>query len=119
MGMAIANALGSNVQNVFLALGIPWAMKTVVMWANDEKTPKFVEGKETPPMPSPGALYVAAGGIKEGVLFMALTLFMLIAFVLFGKCSLSRVWGGILIMVYFIWLFIAILQSMGTIPHFI
>merc|ERR1719436_1834379 len=27
--MAIANALGSNIQNVFLALGIPWTMKTL------------------------------------------------------------------------------------------
>lgn len=45
--MAVANALGSNVQNVFLALALPWTLKT--LFAADHSitmaTPAIMDGK--------------------------------------------------------------------------
>lgn len=50
--MAVANALGSNVQNVFLALALPWTVKTF-----------FAEGNFIP---------MATPGIMDGVVWMAM-----------------------------------------------
>merc|ERR1719436_1723881 len=66
--MAIANALGSNIQNVFLALGIPWTMRTAVDYFDASKP---ADQK---------ALVVAAAGLAEGVMFMAVTLILLVLF---------------------------------------
>lgn len=50
VGMAVANALGSNVQNVFIALGLPWVAYTLLSGGQP--------------------LLVSATGIGEGVVIM-------------------------------------------------
>merc|ERR1719498_2265875 len=61
-GAAIANALGSNVQNVFLAMALPWVIYQIQ--ANNEQ-----------PIPQNVA------GIQEGVVWMIGTLVLVVFFV--------------------------------------
>ncbi|CAD7961611.1 unnamed protein product [Amoebophrya sp. A120] len=56
--MAVANALGSNVQNVFLALALPWVVKTF-----------FAENNAIP---------MATPGIMDGVVWMGGTWLLLV-----------------------------------------
>lgn len=80
---AIANALGSNVQNVFLAMALPWCI-FCAQANNFAPIPQNVQG------------------ITEGVYWMMGTLVLLLIFVFAPTtCALSRVEGIILIMVYF------------------
>jgi Ca2+/Na+ antiporter len=85
--MAIANALGSNVQNVFLALALPWTAKT------------FLSG----PLP------VAANGIFAGVMWMGGTLVLLFTLSVVRGFKHSSTDGYILISLYFVYLAFAIL----------
>lgn len=85
--MAIANALGSNVQNVFLALALPWTVKTAL----------------------DGPLAVAANGIFAGVLWMGGTLVLMFGMAFFRGFKLGMMDGTILITLYFVYLGFAIL----------
>lgn len=98
---AISNALGSNVQNVFLALALPWMLVTVFPILTDEWFSDF-------PMPSPG--------IKEGVFWMMGTLIFLIVLVLGGCGSLNKGGAYLLIFMYLVYLTIAILEAAGIVP---
>ncbi|KAJ1631986.1 hypothetical protein T492DRAFT_38314 [Pavlovales sp. CCMP2436] len=70
VGMAVANALGSNVQNVFLALGIPWLAYTLL---------------------SGGApLQVTATGIGEGVVFMLGSLVIFVGFTVAANFTINK-----------------------------
>jgi Ca2+/Na+ antiporter len=80
---AIANALGSNVQNVFLAMALPW----------------IIYGAQY------GNIVQNVAGITEGVLWMLGTLVLVIIFVLMPQvCSLTKVQGLILVFVYIVYL---------------
>jgi Ca2+/Na+ antiporter len=85
--MAVANALGSNVQNVFLALALPWTVKCFLS----------------------GPLAVAANGIFAGVLWMGGTLVLMFSMALIRGFKLSPTDGYILIALYFVYLAFAIL----------
>merc|ERR1740117_438368 len=81
---AVANALGSNVQNVFLAMAVPW----IIFMATQgiKSIPQEVDG------------------IVEGVYWMMGTLFLLLLFVFtppFFKLSSKH--GVFLIAVYFVY----------------
>jgi hypothetical protein len=82
---AIANALGSNVQNVFLAMAMPWVIFMVQ------------EGKADIPQ--------NVVGINEGVVWMLFTLMLVVFFVLLPQvCTLNKIHGYILVTVYVIYL---------------
>lgn len=78
--MAIANAIGSNIQNVFLALGWPWLAKALC---------------------SPGYRFQQdTTGINSGILWMGGTLLMFIAIAAIGKCKLQRPGAILMILTY-------------------
>lgn len=86
-GMAIANALGSNVQNIFLALSIPWCVRTSV---------------------SSEVFEVGAKGILSGVMWMAATL-LIVVLTSCAVCIRFPVWiGYVFIAIYFVYLGFAI-----------
>eukprot|EP00435_Cladocopium_sp_Y103_P012758 s251_g3.t1 len=104
---AIANALGSNVQNVFLAMALPWAT-----WISAEHDHAFYglgvlnideviyqlqhDGKP---------INQNVAGINEGVVWMCGTLILVIFFVLMPPfCKLSYAYGPILVSVYLAYL---------------
>jgi K+-dependent Na+/Ca+ exchanger-like protein len=71
MGMAVSNAFGSNVQNVFLALGIPWAAYCLLA-------------------PAGGALEISAAGISQGLFFMLGTLVVFCGFTVAADFRVSK-----------------------------
>lgn len=82
---AIANALGSNVQNVFLAMALPWTIFC------------FTQGVTQIPQ--------NVAGINEGVFWMMGTLILVLFFVMLPTtCTLTKCNGLILIAVYVIYL---------------
>jgi Ca2+/Na+ antiporter len=82
---AIANALGSNVQNVFLAMALPWVIYSCQT--------DFQPIKQN------------VAGINEGVFWMAATLLLVVVFVILpGFCTLSRTNGIVLIILYVFYL---------------
>merc|ERR1712137_154144 len=86
--MAIANALGSNVQNIFLALAFPWCVRTTVM---------------------PDTVFkVQAHGILSGVIWMMTTL----AVVVIVSCATRvrfPIWAGfVFVATYLVYLYFAI-----------
>lgn len=97
--MAVSNALGSNVQNVFLALGVPWFLK--------------IASQNFDPLP------VKASGIREGVVMMLVTLAMVVMFVLIGCGTLAKPAGGILLSVYFVWATVSVLETAGVVRQII
>ena len=102
---AISNALGSNVQNVFLAMAFPWVLVTCLPILTPEWGADFA-------MPE--------AGIKEGVVWMLGTEFFLIAFVLVGGCTLNAIAGYGMILLYLAYLAFTIGESIGLIsakPH--
>lgn len=66
--MAVANALGSNIQNVFLALGFPWLANALV---------------------NGGSFQQSTDGIFAGVISMAGSLVLFIVFLLTSRCQLG------------------------------
>lgn len=81
---AIANALGSNVQNVFLAMALPWVI--------------FMSTKKISEIPQNVA------GINEGVYWMMGTLILVLIFALMPKSfQLNTFQGYILIAVYLVY----------------
>lgn len=90
---AIANALGSNVQNVFLAMALPWVIFTCIS-RNDgaalgEPIPQNVQG------------------ITEGVYWMMGTLLLVVLFVLLPPfCKINGCYGYVLAFVYLVYLVI-------------
>eukprot|EP00928_Gymnodinium_smaydae_P100548 TRINITY_DN988_c0_g2_i2.p1 TRINITY_DN988_c0_g2~~TRINITY_DN988_c0_g2_i2.p1 ORF type:complete len:556 (+),score=100.78 TRINITY_DN988_c0_g2_i2:67-1668(+) len=92
---AIANALGSNVQNVFLAMALPW----VIYGATHGYQP----------------IEQNAAGINEGVAWMGGTLLLLVVFVILpGFCSLTKVYGYILLSTYLAYVTITSLETFGV-----
>merc|ERR1712224_105881 len=100
---AISNALGSNVQNVFLALAFPWLLVTV--FPIKTKTPGTPAWLHTFNMP--------ATGIKEGVYWMLFTLLFMLVFVIIGKGYIHRVSGYLMIVMYLVYIVIACAESAG------
>ena len=67
--MAIANALGSNIQNVFLALGLPWLVNALI---------------------NGGEFTQSTDGIYAGVVSMAGSLVLFVAFLAVSRCRMGR-----------------------------
>jgi hypothetical protein len=96
---AIANALGSNVQNVFLAMALPWVIYSTQ------------HGFE--PLPQ------AVDGINEGVFWMLATLVLLVLMVLPTNCSLNKVYGYILCSGYLAWVVLTSGETFGLWPRLV
>jgi len=94
---AIANALGSNVQNVFLAMALPWCIYS---------------------LQTNGAPIVQnVAGISEGVAWMMGTLILVVLFVLIPPlCTLGKFYGVVLIVVYFVYLTMVSGETFGWWP---
>lgn len=95
---ALANALGSNVQNVFLALAFPWVLVTVFPILTDEWFQDFE---------------MASPGIKEGVLWMLGTLGIVIALLILGCGKLGKGAGYFLISLYIVYIVVAVAEALG------
>lgn len=80
--MAIANALGSNIQNVFLALAVPWTVKT------------YIDGEYD----------VSANGIGTGVAWMGFTLVVVVAFAVRYSFKFEKWMGWVLVALYGVYL---------------
>lgn len=94
---AIANALGSNVQNVFLAMALPW----VIYSAQNNFEP----------------ISQNVAGITEGVFWMMGTLILVVFFVLWpATCTLTKCNGIVLVSVYAAYLVITSGETFGWWP---
>lgn len=87
--MAVANALGSNVQNVLLALAFPWFLRTA----------PFLGGSTYP---------IATNGISTGIEWMAFTLGLVVVFALIGNCKFDKWMGYVMMSCYLVYLCMAI-----------
>jgi len=82
---AIANALGSNVQNVFLAMALPWVIYCLQQGVTS--IPQNV------------------AGINEGVAWMMGTLILVLIMVLIPPvCAMNKSYGYLLALVYVLYL---------------
>lgn len=94
--MAIANALGANVQNVFIALAVPWTIRSC-----------FVEG---------GPFPMVVEGLIPAVFECAITLVPVILVYMSCSCSLPR-WSGVLfLLTYAIYVIRALGQQVSGCP---
>jgi len=105
-GAAIANALGSNIQNVFLAMALPW-----VIWIlfPGEDCEEHVPGVRFQKLP------MSADGLFEGVIWMLLTLALVIFFVLLPSfCTLNKLNGYFLCALFVVFLVVYSLKCFGV-----
>jgi Ca2+/Na+ antiporter len=98
---AIANALGSNVQNVFLAMALPWVIFILTKQGSGDESIK----KET------GDLKVDVEGINEGVMWMLVTLIILLIMVFPTGCKIRKWMGYFLCILYVAWLILTSAES--------
>lgn len=97
---AIANALGSNVQNVFLAMALPWCIYS------------YYTGFQP--------IVQDVAGITEGVFWMMGTLLLLVVFVLMpGVWELTKCNGWVFIVVYLLYLLVFSGETFGWWPPLI
>jgi len=88
-GMAIANALGANIQNVFLALALPWTISALIS----------------------GTFEIADGNITTSVVAMIVTLVLLVLVVLAARCSMPMWSGFVFLLMYALYLALTIVQE--------
>merc|ERR1712154_115507 len=81
--MAIANALGANIQNVFLALALPWAIQAAI---------------------SGGSFKIDVGNLDTAIASIAITLLLLVLLVLAARCTMPRWAGATFLFIYGIYL---------------
>merc|ERR1711953_1389688 len=89
--MALANALGANVQNVFLALAVPWSIQSCLI--NHGPFPMPVEGLEA----QIAAIYI--------------TLMPVVLIFVCSSCTMPRWSGYVFLATYVVYLIIALGQQ--------
>lgn len=95
--MAISNAFGSNVFNIFMALGIPWTVATVIM--------------------EPGVPYpVHSKSIASTVVLLLAFLALFILMMLYFRFRLTKGVGGLFLVLYIMFLIYMSLASGGILP---
>jgi len=82
-GMAIANALGANIQNVFLALALPWTIQA------------FANG---------GSFALKCDGLVASVMWMFGTLALMCIIILAARCRMPRWAGASFLVIYCVYL---------------
>jgi K+-dependent Na+/Ca+ exchanger-like protein len=89
--MAIANALGANIQNVFIALALPWFVKTSIV----------------------GSFVVTTSDLDASVVAMLVTLVLLVVTVCIACCTMPK-WSGVVFLVtYAIYLVLSFGEEFG------
>lgn len=99
---AIANALGSNVQNVFLAMALPW----IIYMATPTSVANAISAKPVPQWtPVPQEPPVKGQSVVEGVEWMLGTLILVIVLAILPEtCAFNKLMGRFLCFVYVIYL---------------
>jgi Ca2+/Na+ antiporter len=82
--MAVANALGSNIQNVFLALGLPWLVHAHNRGGEFQQPTK---------------------GMISGTVSMGLSLLLFIVFLVCGRCQLGK-WAAWVFLIGYLMFFL-------------
>lgn len=90
--MAVANALGSNVFDILLGLGVPWFLSTAVL-GNEVKFPG------------------AGESLLEWILLLAAILVLFIVALVVNRWRLNRAMGGILILMYVAYVTTAMIRA--------
>jgi Ca2+/Na+ antiporter len=89
--MAIANALGANIQNVFIALALPWFCKSAAV----------------------GSFKVGTNNLVPSILAMVVTLALLVLVVIMVGCKMPK-WAGMSFLgMYVIYLVLSLGQEFG------
>lgn len=96
--MAVCNALGSNIFEILVGLGLPWFLKTVVL---SPGTPAIVQGK--------GLAYSTAC-LLSTVLFLLLVTHL-------NKWRMNRVYGAILMAWYLAFMVVACLYELNVLGY--
>lgn len=96
--MAVCNALGSNIFEILVGLGLPWFLKTVVM---SPGTPAVVQGK--------GLAYSTAC-LLSTVLFLLLVTHL-------NKWRMNRTYGAILMAWYVAFMVVACLYELNVLGY--
>uniref|UniRef100_A0A7S3DC54 Sodium/calcium exchanger membrane region domain-containing protein n=1 Tax=Palpitomonas bilix TaxID=652834 RepID=A0A7S3DC54_9EUKA len=94
--MAVSNAIGSNVFDIFLGLGLPWLIKTTYLPGN--------------------FMAVETGGIEIYVPILFGILFLFLGMIVFSKFHLKRAVGGILIALYALFVAFGLLDDLVITP---
>merc|ERR1711990_837643 len=81
--MAIANALGANIQNVFLALAVPWTIQAAI---------------------GHGQFDLAAPGLVASVIWMLGTLGLMVLIILGAGCRMPKWSGAAFLIIYAVFL---------------
>lgn len=89
--MAIANALGANVQNVFLALAVPWTIQTCFI--------------------NHGPIQVRVENLMPSIIECAITILPVLGVYLGSNCSMPRWSGGLYLLTYLVYLVFALGQE--------
>ncbi|XP_026333054.1 sodium/potassium/calcium exchanger 4-like isoform X2 [Hyposmocoma kahamanoa] len=99
-GVGVSNALGANSLAILFALGTPWLIKTLVLVGQGADEPAIV-------IDSSGIAFVVTS------LLLAVTLLWVILFL--GKFKLRKSVGGVLCVLYLIFITFGILVEIGVI----
>lgn len=94
--MAVANALGANVQNVFLALAIPWAIQSYFVYQ--------------------GPFAVEVSHIVLPILWCYITLLPVVAIFVLNSFSMPRWSGGLFLVMYLVYLVFALGEELSSCP---
>lgn len=99
-GIGVSNALGANSLAILFALGVPWLIRTLTLVG---------QGAES------SAVYINSAGIGfiVGSLLVAVAALYVTLFI--GKFQLRKRVGGVLVVLYVIFITFAILVEMGII----
>jgi K+-dependent Na+/Ca+ exchanger-like protein len=89
--MAIANALGANVQNVFLALAVPWTIKTCFL--------------------NHGPFSMPVQGLEAQIIAIYVTLIPVVVIFVCNSCTMPRWSGYVFLLTYCMYLVIALGQQ--------
>merc|ERR1711879_65915 len=89
--MAVANALGANVQNVFLALAIPWALKAFLI--------------------TKGAFQLKVDDLNAPIMWCYITLLPVVGVYAAYSCKMPRWSGALYLVVYFIYLIVTLTSN--------
>jgi len=95
--MAVANALGANVQNVFLALAIPWAIQSYFVYQ--------------------GPFSMKVENLALPILWCYITLLPVVLVFVCSSCAMPRWSGGFFLVLYLVYLVFALGEEISGCPH--
>merc|ERR1712060_1041863 len=94
--MAVANALGANVQNVFLALAIPWSIQSYFIYQ--------------------GPFTMEVENLTLPILWCYITLLPVVSVFVLSSFSMPRWSGALFLAVYLVYLIFALGEELSSCP---